>query len=78
MSPAEYIIDLFGSRAEVGRICGVSPSAVTLWTRPRKRGGCGGDIPSMRHVRKLLAAAEKRGLDLTERDLVHGREPAVA
>lgn len=78
MTPAEIVIEVFGSRSEVARILEIVPSAVSRWTRDREGGGCGGDIPNMRYVRALLVEAKRRGLRLKEADLVHGKQVAVA
>lgn len=70
-SPAQVVVDEFGSIREVGRVLGLQHTSPRLWLQP-KPAGSGGLIPSNHHV-PLLVEAKRRGLTLTEHDLIHGR-----
>ncbi len=72
LSPAEYVIHVFGSGQAVANVVGKTRQAVYLWKRPRKLGGCDGKVPT-RSIEKILKAAKLRGLDLTAEDLIRGR-----
>ena len=71
LSPAQVVVQEFGSLREVGRVLGLVHTSPRLWLQP-KPVGSGGLIPSTHHL-PLLAEAKKRGLKLTEVDLIHGR-----
>ena len=63
---AELVISLFGGVRKLARAIGRDPAAISRW---KKRGV----VPtSMQWI--ILELAWERGLDLTERDLIFGRE----
>lgn len=75
LSPARFVISMFGGVRATARAVGRTPSAVSKWKKrpgnPEDR-GCSGYIP-----RKLqpviLEEARKRGLDIQAQDLIVGR-----
>ncbi len=73
LSPAEYVIHVFGGVRKAGRALGRTGSAISNWNRSRKNGGCGGLIPS-RMQEVVLQVAEINGLDIKPEDLISGRE----
>ena len=73
LTPAEWVIRVFGNAAIVGRHIGRSRAAVAKWRAPRIRGGCDGFIPRLAGY-KILDAARKYRLDITPEDLLVGRE----
>lgn len=64
MEPAASIIKKLGGATVVAAIAGVHRTRVSNWKRSKDVGGTGGVIP-FKHVPKLLAAAEKRGVELS-------------
>ena len=63
---ADLVISLFGGVRKLARAIGRDPAAISRW---KKRGV----VPtSMQRI--ILELAWERGLDLTERDLIFGRE----
>ncbi len=73
LTPCAYAVRIFGGFGEVGRILGQSRSAVHDFIARRTKIGTAGDIPP-HHARRLLEVARERGVDLTERDLIYGRD----
>lgn len=69
MTVAETMIKKFGGRDELARVLGVDVSQVYRWTYPKDRKGTGGSIPA-RHFRRLLAAAQERGIKVRPADLI--------
>jgi hypothetical protein len=72
MSPAAYVIKVFGGVRPTARAVGRSPSAVSKWTKPRKNGGLGGQVPTMIQS-KVLKLATKLKLPINPTDLIYGR-----
>jgi len=72
MSPAKYVISLFGGVRPTARALGRDPSAVSRWATSIKKGGLGGRIPGTNH-KKILQIAKRKGLDITAADLISGR-----
>ncbi len=73
MSPAEYVIDLFGGVRALSRIIGKSPSAISNWRKNRRIHSNGkGCIPSSSHL-VILKEARRHKLDITPDDLIYGR-----
>ena len=73
LTPAEYVYFVFGGISETARIVGRHPSAVGRWNKPRENRGSNGYIPTTMQ-RKIIKIAFERGLDITPRDLLFGRE----
>jgi hypothetical protein len=82
LTPAEWVIKQFGGICEAARAIGVARSALIRWREPRpgslegrrtKANSEAGDIP-VPQIRVILAAARARCLDVTERDLIYGRD----
>jgi hypothetical protein len=73
MTPAEYVIKIFGGVRAAAKAIGRDPSTVCSWKRPKSRKGCDGDVPGNLH-RRILLIASQRDLDLTSEDLIFGRE----
>jgi hypothetical protein len=76
VTPAEYVIRLFGGIRPLARYLDVEPSTVWRWRVPSDRGGADGRIPRDTQPR-LLDLAKARGLDLKAEDLIRGREVAA-
>ena len=49
-------LDILGGATEVARLCGVKPSAVSMWFTPKEKKGLGGKIP-YKHARKIVQRA---------------------
>lgn len=75
MEPAQTIITLFGGDTAVAEITGAHRTRVANWKRPKEVGGTGGTIP-LKHIRKLLEAAEERGIELTAENFIPSEERA--
>lgn len=72
LSPANYIISIFGGVRATARALKRSPSTVSKWRKSRKEGGTGGQIPTMIQPKVLKIAAERK-LPITPNDLIYGR-----
>jgi hypothetical protein len=72
LSPAEYVVRIFGgvrrTAAEIGR----SPAAVSKWSKPIENHGCGGKVPRLAQE-TIMHIAKLRKLDITPSDLMYGR-----
>lgn len=53
-------------------MAGVTVPRAKRWAYPKTRGGTDGHIPAKR-MRKLLAAAQERGIELSPTDFFVGR-----
>jgi len=69
LSPADYVIKVFGGCIRVAEAVGLHRSAPSVW---RHRG----EIPTSK-MAALLDVARRRGLDLTAEDLIQGRDVEV-
>ena len=67
-SPAQSVIEAFGSNAEVSRILDVSKSTITRWGYAKEQKGTNGLVPQ-KYWPTLLAVARKRKVKLSLRDL---------
>jgi transposase len=67
-SPAQAVIEAFGSNAEVSRILDVSKSTITRWGYNKEHRGTNGFVPQ-KYWPTLLAVARKRKIKLRLRDL---------
>lgn len=76
LSPAQYVIHVFGGVRKTARMIGRNPGAICHWKQPRKKGGCGGDVPGAAQ-RIILLVAKKHSLDITPGDLVYGRRITI-
>jgi len=72
LSPAEYVIQVFGGVRATARAIGRSPSSISKWQKPRSQGGSDGCVPNAAQ-RIILEQAKKQGLDITPGDLIYGR-----
>ena len=70
LSPAEYVIHVFGGVRATARALGKCPSNVSKW---QKRGY----VPS-KNIAKIMKVATEMKLDLEPRDLVYGRDLALS
>lgn len=72
MNPAKRVIDAFGGAGNLAKAIGRDVSRVHRWTYPENRGGTGGAIPGgTKMLKKILALAKKRQIDLSLYDLVN-------
>lgn len=76
LSPAEYVIRIFGGVRKTARAIGVSPTAVVGWRAIGRRKEQLGRVPS-KSQRRILERARELGLDLTAEDLIMGREVLI-
>ena len=53
-------LNIIGGATEVARLCGVKPSAVSMWFAPKDKKGLGGKIP-YKHAKKIAAKAAMLG-----------------
>lgn len=75
MNPAARVIKAFGGPAKLAEILGRDPSRIYRWTYPEERGGTGGAIPGGgKTIKKILTAAEDRGIKLSAADCVDDSE----
>lgn len=49
-------LDIIGGATEIARLCGVQPSAVSMWFAPKEKKGLGGKIP-YKHAKKIAQKA---------------------
>lgn len=73
MTPAEYVIHVFGGVNSAARAVGYSGAAVCKWQKSREWRGSKGVVPQ-RSQEKVLRAAQRMRLDLTRNDLIYGRD----
>lgn len=72
MSPAEYVIHVFGGIRQMSRIIDRTPGAIHRWKSPKSKLGCGGRIP-MNAQHEILFLAKQFKLPITPADLIYGR-----
>lgn len=72
MSPAEYVVHVFGGVRATAKALGDWPSTVSRWRKNRADGGCDGNVPAGAQ-RRIMAVAKKKKLDITPSDLMYGR-----
>jgi hypothetical protein len=75
LTPLRVCERLIGPITLIAHICGVSDTAPHHWKRGSKLHGAG-DIPSARHMARLLAHSDRLGLGLTPLHLIEGAEEA--
>lgn len=73
LSPADYVIHMFGGVRATARAIGRTPSAVSLWRAKKKNGGYGGRIP-MKSQSLVLAFAHTNAIDIQPQDFKLGRK----
>jgi hypothetical protein len=73
LSPAKYVVLLFGSISATARALGRDRTAVSKWLIDTDHRGTGGKIPQPLHE-AVLFTARQMGFDLTPQDLIYGRE----
>jgi len=73
LSPAEYVIRVFGGVRKTARAVGRSPASVSKWRAKKKNNGSGGRIPTAA-AERILSIAKETGLDITPFDLLCGRK----
>lgn len=75
LTPAQVAISVFGTPMALARAIGASPAAPFRWKADRGPNGRGqaGDIP-VPQIRRILEVARDRGLAVSERDLIYGRD----
>lgn len=71
LSPMAVCEALLGKPEAIGVACGLDPKAAYAWRRPSK-GRDAGDLPSTRHMRRLLAFARANDIPLEPRHLIEG------
>jgi hypothetical protein len=72
LSPAKYVIRIFGGVRSAAFIIGRHPGSVSRWQTPKTSGGYGGTIPKAARL-TILKIAKRRKLPITSRDLDYGR-----
>lgn len=72
MSPAEYVIHIFGGVRATARALKKTPTCISKWRQSLEQGGTGGKIPS-KAQQEILLVAQTDKLDITPSDLVIGR-----
>lgn len=53
-------LDIIGGATMVAKLCGVKPSAVSMWFTPKEKNGLGGKIP-YKHAKKIVYHAATIG-----------------
>lgn len=77
LTPAQYVIHVFGTQTAVAKAIRRRQSSVFKWTVSKRRGGTGGFIPTDAQ-QAILRAAIRKGLDIQPADLVVGRTVSKA
>lgn len=72
LSPAQYVIHVFGTQTALAKAIRRSQGSVNRWVASKYRGGTGGLIPTEAQ-QAILRAAQRKGLDIQPGDLVVGR-----
>lgn len=67
-NPAQIVIERFGGVCELARVLDVDKSTVSRWQVAADKKGTAGRVPQW-HWDKLLAAAKKRKIKLSIREL---------
>jgi hypothetical protein len=75
LTPLEVCIYMIGPEPELGRICELNPTSPYSW-RTARRWRDGGDLPSSRIQRRLLAHAKAKGIPLNPEWLIWGASSA--
>lgn len=75
LTPLRVCERLIGSITLIAEICQVSHTAPHHWKRGSKLHRAG-DIPSARHMARLLAYSDRLGLGLTPLHLIEGADEA--
>ncbi|MEM9726075.1 MAG: hypothetical protein AAF909_11495 [Pseudomonadota bacterium] len=75
LTPADVVFAMIGPPDVVGPICETHVATPYNWMRA-SGGRDAGDIPSARHMRRLLAHAEAEGIPLTAEHLIRGATQA--
>lgn len=74
LSPAQYVIQVFGGVRKLARAINYDPSNVSRWPKAKgKHGGCNGIIPSSA-LNIILRTAQRNNYDLKAVDLICGRD----
>ena len=76
LTPADVVFALIGPPEVVGPICDLSQTVAYVWRRSAGERRDAGDIPSARHMRKLLAHARAHAIPLTAEHLIFGASRA--
>jgi hypothetical protein len=71
LTPAAVVEHMIGRPEIVGTAIGLNEKTAYSWRKPAHARDAG-DIPSARHMRRLLAYAAARGIPLSERHLIWG------
>ena len=70
LTAAARIIARFGGVKAVSLATGIDQAAIYRWDYPKSKHGCDGRIPSSQH-KKILLAAEARGISIKPEELVN-------
>ena len=73
LNPADYVIHVFGGIRPMARHINRTASSISAWRTGIRRNDNKGEIPSQAMV-EIMKAAKKLRLDITEKDLIYGRE----
>lgn len=76
LSPAEYVIHVYGGVRATARAIGRTAPAVSRWRKSRRNGGTGGRIP-MKVQCLILAHAHKNSVDIKADDFTKGRRVEI-
>lgn len=71
LSPAEYVIHVFGSVTKTAKAIGRAPSSVSEWRPTSTRGRRDGMIPRQAQ-QDILMVAKRKKLKITEKNLITG------
>jgi len=76
LSPADYVVRIFGGVRKTAKAIGRSPASVSKWKKPVAAKGCGGDIPRLAQ-QAVMHVAKLTKLDITPNDLMYGRDVKI-
>lgn len=71
VSPAEYVIHVFGGVVKTARALGRAPSSISEW-QPKTIGGRSSGLVPSSIQKKVLQIAKRKNLPITEIELVFG------
>lgn len=73
LSPAEYVIKVFGGVRKTARAIGRTAPSISKWQKARDNKGTGGRVPTAA-AEIILQIAQRDSLDITASDLLLGRD----
>jgi transposase-like protein len=73
LTPADYVIKIFGGVRATARTLNRTPSTISKWRHYQSKYAPKGTLPS-NAIPQILKKAQELQLDITAEDLIEGRE----